>query len=69
VMPFVEKWIPKDQDVTIDHSTHYENSSQAVEFACNALQLNPRKIWVEDDRGKLPIEHGEILDHARGRRN
>jgi hypothetical protein len=67
VMSFVVKWIPRDQDVTIDHSTRYEHSSQAIEFACNALQLSPKKIWIEDDKGKLHIEHDEILGHAARR--
>jgi len=37
-MMYVVKWIPKDQDVTIDHSTRYEHPSQALEFA---LQCPP----------------------------
>src|SRR6266498_3119000 len=53
-MVYVVKWIPKDQDVTIDHSSRYEHSSQALEFACNALQLSPKKIWIE---GTLHTDH------------
>ncbi len=64
-MAYVVKWIPKDQDVTIDHSTRYEHPS---EFACNALQLSPKKIWVEDDKGTLHADHQAILEHDRKRR-
>jgi hypothetical protein len=66
-MLFVVKWIPKDQDVTIDHSTRYQDPSRAVEFACNALQLNPKQIWIEDDKGVTRVGHEEILEHARAR--
>jgi hypothetical protein len=43
-MAYVVKWIPKDQDVTIDHGTKYEHPDQALEFACNALTLTPKRI-------------------------
>ncbi len=64
-MAYVVKWIPKDQDVTIDHSTRYEHPSHALEFACNALQLSPKKIWIEDDKGTLHADHQAILEHDR----
>ena len=67
-MAYVVKWIPKDQDVTIDHSTRYEHPSHALEFACNALQLSPKKIWIEDDKGTLHADHQAILEHDRKRR-
>jgi len=35
------------------------------EFACNALQLSPRKIWIEDDKGTLHADHQAILEHDR----
>ena len=67
-MVYIVKWIPKDQDVTIDHSTRYEHPSQALEFACNALQLSPKKIWIEDDKGTLHTDHQAILEQDRKRR-
>jgi hypothetical protein len=39
-----------------------------LEFACNALQLSPRKIWIEDDKGTLHTDHQAILEHDRKRR-
>jgi hypothetical protein len=67
-MAYVVKWIPKDQDVTIDHSTRYQDAAQALEFACNALQLNPKRIWIEDDKGTLHTDHQAILEHDQERR-
>jgi len=67
-MVYVVKWIPKDQDVTIDHSARYEHPSQALEFTCNALQLNPKRIWIEDDKGVMHTDHEAILEHDRKRR-
>ena len=64
-MTYVVKWIPKDQDVTIDHATRYEHPDQALEFACNALALTPKRIWIEDERGVLHTDHEGILEHAR----
>jgi hypothetical protein len=66
-MVYVVKWIPWDQDVTIDHSTRYEHPSQALEFACNALRLTPRRIWIEDDKRVMHTDHEAILDHAQKR--
>ncbi len=66
-MAYVVKWKPKDQDVVIDHSTRYEHPSQVIEFACNALQRNPKRIWIEDDEGLLHTDHEQILEHARNR--
>ena len=67
-MVYVVKWIPKDQDVTIDHSSRYETPSQALEFAYNALRLTPKRIWIEDDKGVMHTHHESILDHARKRK-
>jgi hypothetical protein len=64
-MVYIVKWIPKDQNVTIDHSTHYEHPSQALKFACNALQLTLKRIWIEDDKGVMHIDHETILAQAR----
>ncbi len=25
-MPYIVKWIPKDLDIPVDHSTHYDQS-------------------------------------------
>jgi hypothetical protein len=66
-MVYVVKWVPKDQDVTIDHSTRYEHPSQALEFACNALQLAPKRIWIEDEKDTLHTDHQAILEHDRKR--
>jgi hypothetical protein len=55
------KWIPKDQEVTIDHSTRHEHPSQALEFACNVLQLMPKRIWIEDEKGVLHTDHQAIV--------
>jgi len=65
---YVVKWIPRDQDVTIDHSTRYEHLSQALEFACYALQLNPKRIWIEDDKGGNETHQETNLEHDRKRR-
>jgi hypothetical protein len=65
---YVVKWMPKGQDVTIDHSTRYEHSSQALEFACNALQLMPKRIWIEDEKGVLHTDHQAIVEQDRKRR-
>ncbi len=67
-MVYVVKWIPRDQDVTIDHTTRYEDPSQALEFAHNALQLTPKRIWIEDGNGMLVIDHQTIIEHDRKRR-
>ncbi len=67
-MVYIVKWIPKDQDVTIDHTTRYQNAAQALEFACNALQLSPKRIWIEDDTGTLHTDHEGIVEHGRKRR-
>jgi len=68
-MAYVVKWIPKDQDVTIDHGTKYEHPDQALEFACNALTLTPKRIWIEDEKGILHTDHETILAHARHRQD
>jgi hypothetical protein len=65
---YIVKWVPKDRDVTIDHSTRYQDATHALEFACNALQLNPKSIWIEDDKGTLHTDHQAILEHDRERR-
>ena len=66
-MVYVVKWVPKDQDVTIDHSTRYEHPSKALEFACNAHQLSPKRIWIEDSSGIMHTDYEAILEHCRGR--
>jgi hypothetical protein len=67
-MAYIVKWIPKDQDRTIDHTKRYDDPSQALEFACNALQLNPKRIWIEDDKRTLHTDHLAILEHDKKRR-
>jgi hypothetical protein len=68
LMVYVVKWIPEDQGVTIDRTKRYDNPAEAVEFACNALQLRPKKIWIEDEKGVLHTDHQAILEHDRKRR-
>jgi len=67
-MAYVVKWIPKDQDVTIDHTKRYDDPAQALEFACNALQLSPKRIWIEDEKGILHTDHQSIIEHDQQRR-
>ncbi len=64
-MRYVIKWIPKDQDVVIDHTTRYDEPSEALTVARNLLQLNPKKIWIEDEKGVLHTDHDAILKQAR----
>jgi len=52
-MPYIVKWIPKDLDIPIDPSTHYRQPEQAMEFACNILALEPKRIWIEDNEGLM----------------
>src|SRR6266516_3510297 len=63
---YIVKWIPKDQDVIIDHSTRYSDQSRAIEFAVNALQLSPMRIWIEDGKGLEHSDYETILGHFRG---
>jgi hypothetical protein len=58
---YIVKWIPKDQDVVIDHCTRYGTPSPAMQFAVNALQLSPKKIWIEDGEGVIHADHETIL--------
>jgi hypothetical protein len=62
---YIVKWIPKDQDVIIDHSTRYGDSSPAMQFAVNALHLSPKRIWIEDGKGVIHADHETILDRIR----
>jgi hypothetical protein len=66
-MPYIVKWIPKDLDIPIDHSIHYERLEQAMQFACRVLPLNPKRIWIEDREGITHADHDRILEHARQR--
>jgi hypothetical protein len=66
---YIVKWIPKDQDAIIDHSTHYGDPSPAMQFAVNVLQLSPKRIWIEDGKGIIHTDHETILDHLRGSAN
>ena len=61
---YVIKWIPRDQDAVIDHSKRYEEPSEAVTVARNLLQLAPKKIWIEDEHGRLHTDHDAILKLA-----
>jgi hypothetical protein len=65
-VPYVIKWIPKDQDVIIDHTKRYDDPSEALTVARNLLQLKPKKIWIEDEKGVLQTDHDAILEYARG---
>ena len=64
-MPYIVKWIPKDLDMPIDHSTHYEQPEQAMEFACNILALEPKRIWIEDHEGLMNADYDKVLEHSR----
>jgi hypothetical protein len=68
-MRYVVKWIPKDQDRTIDHTKRYDKPDHALEFACNALRLQPKRIWIEDEGGVLHTEHEAIVEHEQTRRS
>ncbi len=61
---YVIKWLPKDQDVVIDHTTRYDDPSLALTVARNLLQLHPRKIWVEDENGGMHTDHEDIVNHG-----
>jgi len=63
---YIIKWIPKDQDVIIDRTKRYDDPSEALAVARNLLQLNPKKIWIEDEKGVLHTDHDAILEYARG---
>jgi hypothetical protein len=67
-MAYLVKWVPKDQDVTIDHTTQYEDHARALEFVCNALRLGPKRIWIEDDKRTLHTDHEAILERELKRR-
>jgi hypothetical protein len=60
---YIVKWIPKDQDVVIDHSTDSGDPSLAMQFAVNALQLSPKRIWIEGAKGEIHADHEAILQH------
>jgi hypothetical protein len=64
-MPYIVKWVPKDQDRVIDHSTPYHDPSRALEFASNILELDPKKVWIEDERGPMHTDYEAILKHSR----
>lgn|SRR5690349_18271140 len=61
---YIVKWIPKDQEVTIDHSTRYGNPLEAMHFATNILSLNAKRIWVENSDGAIQIDYDSILRNA-----
>ena len=54
------KWLPKDQDVVIDHTTRYDDPSVALGVAQNLLQLQPKTIWIENDEGALYMDDAAI---------
>jgi hypothetical protein len=55
---------PKDQDAVIDHTKRYEEPTEAMTVARNLLQLAPKKIWIEDEHGRLNTDHDAILKYA-----
>jgi hypothetical protein len=65
-MSYIIKWIPKDQDLTIDHTRRYEDLAEAITVARNLLQLQPKKIWIEDDKGELHADDGLIRHPDHG---
>jgi hypothetical protein len=62
---YVIKWIPKDQDVIIDHTKRYDDPAEALFVARNLLQLHPKNIWIEDEKGVVHIGHDAILKYAK----
>ena len=65
-MSYIIKWIPKDQDLTIDHTRRYEDLAEAITVARNLLQLQPKKIWIEDEKGELHGDDGLIRHRDHG---
>jgi hypothetical protein len=61
---YVIKWIPSDQDVIIDHTKRYDDAAEALTVARNLLQLHPKKIWIEDEKGAVHTDHDGILKYA-----
>ena len=59
-MSYIIKWIPKDQDLTIDPTRRYEDLAEAITVARNLLQLHPKKIWIEDENGEMHADDGTI---------
>ena len=47
-MPYIVKWIPKDLDMPIDHSTHYEQPEQPGARTKENLDRGSRRL---DERG------------------
>jgi hypothetical protein len=65
-MLYIIKWIPKDQDLTIDHTRRYEDLAEAITVARNLLQLQRAKIWIEDEKGELHGDDGLIRHRDQG---
>ena len=65
-MSYIIKWIPKDQDLMIDHTRRYEDLAEAITVARNLLQLQPKKIWIEDEKGELHADDGLIRHRDHG---
>jgi len=63
-MPYIVKWIPKDLDIPVDHSTHYDQLEQAVEFARKILVLDPKRIWIENDKGLIHLDQDKIVNKS-----
>jgi hypothetical protein len=53
-------------DVVIDHTKQYDDPAEAIAVARNLLQLNSKKIWIEDEKGVLHLDHDAILKYPRG---
>jgi hypothetical protein len=59
-MSYIIKWIPRDQDLTIDHTRRYEDLAEAITVARNLLQLQPTKIRIEDEKGEIHADDGTV---------
>jgi len=61
-MVYIIKWIPKDQDIVIDRTKRFNDLAEAIKVARNLLQLTPKKIWIEDEKGQLHTDYDAILN-------
>ncbi len=50
----------------IDHTRRYEDLAEAMTVARNLLQLQPKKIWIEDEKGELHADDGLIRHRDQG---
>ena len=63
-MSFVVKWVPKGRGDAVSSPQRYGTRSEALAFACAALAWMPERIWLEDERGGLVLDHRQVIAHA-----